>query len=63
MELFKVAVNNEARFLSSLAWAYLSAYASILVGAYTEARLLASGVSIPPDALKAINRNPARDLL
>jgi len=51
---------HEQPFLSALAWAYYSAYASIVQGAYMEARALAEGVE---DAGKLLNRGYARDLL
>ncbi len=51
---------HERPFLSPLAWAYFSAYQSILFSAYMDARVLAEVVA---DAGKFLNRNHARDLL
>jgi hypothetical protein len=51
---------HEQPFLSPLAWAYYSAYQSILMGAYLEARMLAEGVE---DAGKLLKRDHAKELL
>jgi hypothetical protein len=51
---------REQPFLSPLAWAYFSAYQSIVMGAYMEARMLAEGVE---DAGKLLKRYHAKDLL
>lgn len=51
---------NEQPFVSPLAWAYFSAYQSIIFGAYIDARMLAEGVE---DAGKFLRRGHARELL
>jgi hypothetical protein len=51
---------NERPFISPLAWAYFSAYQSIVMGAYTTARVLAEGVE---DAGKLLKRDHGRELL
>jgi hypothetical protein len=51
---------NEQLFLTPLAWAYFSAYQSILVGAYMQARMLAEGVE---DLGKLIRKEAGKDLL
>jgi hypothetical protein len=51
---------REQPFLSPLAWAYFSAYQSIVTSAYMEGRMLAEGVE---DAGKLLKRHHAKDLL
>jgi hypothetical protein len=51
---------HEQPFLTPLAWAYYSAYQSILMGAYTTARVLAEGVEEPE---KLLRRDNAKGLL
>jgi hypothetical protein len=51
---------REQPFLSPLAWAYYSAYQSIVMGAFLQARMLAEGVE---NAEKLFTRDHAKDLL
>jgi hypothetical protein len=51
---------NEQPFISPLAWAYFSAYQSIILGAFMAARILAEGIE---DAGKLLKRDHARELL
>ncbi|WP_041344939.1 hypothetical protein [Nitrobacter winogradskyi] len=51
---------NERPFLSETAWAYYSAYTSILVGNYTVFKILQTGVS---DPLRFINRDGNKEIL
>jgi hypothetical protein len=60
LESDKTVAIHEQPFLSPLAWAYFSAYQSVVLGAYMDGRILADGVE---DAGRFLNRGYARDLL